>query len=206
MLLVAFPLLSETSAQCTSTETCLRAIATAQRETRTLTADFVQTKHLSLLEEPLESRGRFLFKRPDRIRLEITQPQPATVIVSGHDVHIPNLPESDRQAIAMAPVAAMFTQLGAIFTGSTEQLRDAFEVTAAPAEQDRGAIEVKLLPRLAAWQQLFRTIEVRFGGEYLMVQEIRLADALGDRLEVTLHNAKRNSDLPDALFRPSTSK
>ena len=31
----------------------------------------------------------------------------------------------------------------------------------------------------------------------------RLEDELGDSLEVTLRNVRRNQDLPDALFRPA---
>ena len=195
VVLLASP--SRASAQCTSTETCLRAIEAAQQQTHTITADFVQVKHVSLLDEPLVSSGRFVFKRPDRIRLQIEQPQPAIVIINGSDVQIPNLPERDRQALAMAPTTALFTQLGAIFTGSTHALQDGFDVTAT---QDGAAIQVKLVPRLASWQRMFRTIEIRFAGADLMAEAIRLEDGFGDRLDITLRNVQRNTDVPDALF------
>ncbi len=191
-------------AECTSTEACLRAIEAAQQETRTIEADFVQVKHLSLLDEPLTSSGRFVFKRPDRIRLQIDQPQPTTIVINGKDVNIPslvNLPASEKQAITMAPIAAMFTQLGAIFTGSTRALQEGFEVAARQADADM--IEVKLRPRLAAWQRLFRSIEIRFGGVDLMAQWLRLEDGFGDQLDITLRNVQRNRDVPDALFDAS---
>jgi len=184
-------------AACQSTAACLQAIATAQQGTRTVSAEFVQVKHVTLLDEPLVSTGHFLFKRPDRIVLQVETPLAATVVIKGRDVHIPNLPERDRQAMAMAPVATMFTQLGAIFTGSVQGLEDGFEVTARP---DNTGIDVTLRPRQAAWQRMYRSIELRFAGPDLTTQQIRLEDALGDHLEITMRNVQRNIDVPDTLF------
>ncbi len=189
------------AAACASTPACLQVIEAAQRDTRTITADFVQVKHISLLDEPLTSTGRFVFKRPDRIRLQIDKPQPALIVINGHDVQMPNLPERERKALAMAPVATMFQQLGAIFTGNTQALQEGFEVSAAAvAGADPPAIAVDLQPRLAAWQQMFRTIHIRFAGAHWMAQEIRLENGLGDRLEISLRNVQRNTDVPDAIF------
>ncbi len=184
-------------AACTSTADCLRVIEQAQRDTRTVTAAFTQVKHVSLLDEPIVSSGRFVFKRPDRVLLKIEKPQAATVIITGRDIHIPNLPERERQALAMVPAGAMSAQLGAIFTGSTQALQEGFEVTA----RDTGtSIEVKLLPRQAATQQMFREIDLGFSGAELFATQIRLADALGDSLEITLHDVRRNVEVPDSTF------
>ena len=135
-------------ATCTSTADCLQAIEQAQQNTRTVVAEFVQVKHVSLLDEPLVSRGRFAFKRPDRVRLSIATPQPATVVINGRDVHIPGITERDRAAFAMTPMAALFTQLGAIFAGSMQTLQESFQVSARAADS---GIEMRLQPRQAAW-------------------------------------------------------
>lgn len=182
---------------CSSTDTCLQAIEAAQRDTRTITAEFTQIKRVSLLDEPLTSSGRMVFKRPDHVLLEIQQPQQTRVVIAGADIHIPNLPESERQGLSMAPMATMFTQLGAIFTGATSELRAGFEVTARAAGD---GVDVHLVPRDAAWQRLFRTVDVRFAGPDLLVRSIGLADGLGDSLEITLRNVQRNTEVPDATF------
>ena len=166
-----------------------------------MTAAFVQVKHVSLLDEPLVSSGRFIFRRPDRILLKIEQPQPLTVTITGRDVHIPNLPERERQALGMAPMAAMFTQLSAIFTGSMQALEQGFEVAAA---EDDSAIQVNLVPRQESWKRMFRSIQLRFAGPELFVQKIRLDDALGDSLEITLSDVQQNIDIPDAMFDIAT--
>ena len=131
------------SGACESTDACLKTIEAAQAETRTISARFTQTKHLSLLDEPLIATGRFLFKRPDRMRLDIQSPRPATILINGRDIRIPGLSESDQQQLAITPMAAMFTELGAMFSGSPALLRQHFDVAAQSAD---GAIEVTLTP------------------------------------------------------------
>lgn len=184
-------------ATCTSTADCLQAIEQAQQNTRTVVAEFVQVKHVSLLDEPLVSRGRFAFKRPDRVRLSIATPQPATVVINGRDVHIPGITERDRAAFAMTPMAALFTQLGAIFAGSMQTLQESFQVSARAADS---GIEMRLQPRQAAWEKTFHSIELQFAGPDLVVRQMRIEDALGDTVEVTLHDVQRNIELPDAMF------
>jgi hypothetical protein len=39
-----------------------------------------------------------------------------------------------------------------------------------------------------------------FGGQPLVIQRMRLDDALGDRLEIAMRDVQRNVELPDAIF------
>lgn len=190
---------------CDSTDSCLAAIEAAQKDTRTVSARFTQTKHLSLLDEPLISTGRFVFKRPDRMRLDIDSPRAATILINGRDISIPGISDSDKQQLAMTPMAAMFTELGGMFSGSPAALRQHFQVAAAPAD---GAIEVTLTPTVQAWQRLFRTIQLRFTEPDLVIGSMRLDDALGDRLEIVMRDVQRNQDIPDSEFaaQPTPAK
>jgi outer membrane lipoprotein-sorting protein len=90
-------------------------LAAAQASTRSIDARFVQTKHLSLLDEPLVSTGRFRFRRPDHVRLDVETPHPSTILIAGRSVTIPGLPATEQRAVAESPMAAMFTELGAVF-------------------------------------------------------------------------------------------
>jgi outer membrane lipoprotein-sorting protein len=186
---------------CNSTDACLKAIETAQAETRTISARFTQTKHLSLLAEPLVATGRFLFRRPDRMRLDIESPRPATILINGRDIHIPGMSESDRQQLAITPMAAMFTELGAMFSGSPAVLRQHFDVVAKPVD---GAIEVSLTPTVPEWQKLFRTIQLRFAEPDFVIGSMHFDDALGDRLDLVMSDVQRNLDLPDSDFAVPT--
>ena len=185
------------AAPCDSTASCLAALEHAQAATRSLDARFVQTKHLSLLDEPLVSTGRFRFRRPDHVRLDVETPRPTTILIAGRSVTIPGLTETERQAVSGSPMAAMFTELGALFAGTLDRAPAHFTVEARGVGD---AIEVTLTPTAPDFQRLFRRIALRFAGPETMVQSMRLDDALGDRLEVELRDVRRNVELPDAVF------
>jgi hypothetical protein len=183
-------------AACDSTDSCLAAIEAAQKDTRTVSARFTQTKHLSLLDEPLISTGRFVFKRPDRMRLDIDSPRAATILINGRDISIPGISDSDKQQLAMTPMAAMFTELGSMFAGSPAALRQRFQIAALPAD---GAIEVADAHRtgLAAAVSYDPAALHRTG---LVIGAMRLDDALGDHLEIVMSDVRRNQEIADSEF------
>lgn len=186
-------------AACASTDSCLQAVAAAQRDTRTIEADFVQVKHVGLLAEPVVSNGRFAFKQPDRVRLDVESPDVATILIDGRNVRMPGLTEQQQKAMGAAPIGAMFGQLAKIFGGDIEELRKDFEVTAGA---DGAGVHVRLVPRRDDWKKAFRSIDLRFSDNLTHLETLRLDDDLGDSLEVTLRNVRRNRELSDALFRP----
>jgi hypothetical protein len=190
-------------AGCTSSDACLGEIQRAHRDTRTLRARFVQTKHLRLLEAPLVSRGRFILARPDRMLWLVEEPEPATIVVDGGELRVPGLPEAERRALAGAPVAAFTRGLGAMFTGDLGALGRAFEVR---AREDGSAIEVDLRPLEPRWQRFFRTAELRFARPDLLPRTLRLRDALDDTLEVELRDLERNVEVSDATFDLRSSR
>jgi outer membrane lipoprotein carrier protein len=184
---------------CGSTKDCLHAIEEAQRETRTLQADFEQVKQVALLEKPLVSRGRLFFKRPDRVRLEVTEPKPAILLIRGSQIEIPGVSEADRESLSMTPAASMFSRLGALFTGATRELEEDFTLS---ARSDGDAIEVALEPKQERWQKILRRMELRFAGPELLLAAIRIEDPLGDRLRIAMREVRRNVELDESLFEP----
>lgn len=186
------------AAPCAGSAACLALLERAQAATETVDARFVQTKHVTLLEAPLVSTGRFRFRRPDRVRLDIESPQPSTILIAGRAVTIPGLAASEQRALAGSPMTAMFTELGALFAGRLGAAPAHFEVAARSAGDD--AIEVTLTPTAPDFQRLFRTIALRFAGPQPVIHSLRLDDALGDRLEVELRDVQINVALPESLF------
>jgi outer membrane lipoprotein-sorting protein len=193
LLLLSAPAL----AACGSTAECLRRVEVEQRDLRTLRARFVQIKRLSLLDEPLESSGQLLFKRPDRVRWEMVKPEPLTVVINRGALHIPGVPESEQQALSASPVTAMLSQLGGLFTGELSALEGGFEITATDRESE---IVVQLVPREAAWRQSYRRIEIAFAEPKVIISRIRLENALGDTVDIRFEEPARNVEIADSAF------
>jgi outer membrane lipoprotein-sorting protein len=51
-----------------------------QASTRTLTASFTERKEIHLLREPVVSKGRFFYTKPDDVLLQYTDPEPRTAL------------------------------------------------------------------------------------------------------------------------------
>jgi outer membrane lipoprotein-sorting protein len=57
---------------------------------KSIKSDFVQEKNLSMLEEIVQSEGRFLFKKPGEIRWEYSKPFEYAIVVSNEKFLISN--------------------------------------------------------------------------------------------------------------------
>lgn len=184
-------------AVCDSTDACLRLIENGQRSTRSLAARFEQTKHLSLLAEPLVSRGRFAFKRPDQILWQIDDP-PFTVRIDGQGIHLPDRAGARAEVAQLAPFSAILHELSGVFTGSLTSVRTSFDVQ---AQGDATAITVRLVPRDAQRQRMFRSVDVSFAPPDMVVKTMRLEEALGDSLEIVFSDVHRNDAVADAACK-----
>lgn len=181
---------------CAGTDACLQLIEASQRSTRTLSARFEQTKHLSLLAEPLITRGQFAFREPDQVLWRVDEP-PITVRIDRNGIHLPDVPGLKDEVAALAPFSAMMRQLSGLFSGSLSAVRTTFEVTAAA---DGGVIRVHLVPRDPQWQHMFGSIDVWFAAPEWVVTALHIDEALGDSLDIKFSDVHRNDAVANAAL------
>jgi outer membrane lipoprotein-sorting protein len=58
-----------------------KQIKTASAKLKTMQADFVQDKNLTFLDEIIQSKGRFVFRSPNSVRWEYTEPYYYLIII-----------------------------------------------------------------------------------------------------------------------------
>lgn len=93
----------------------------ASATTRTITCGFEQTKHMSVLEKPAVSKGRFYYRPQQDICLEYSSPQGNMIVMSGGKLKIVNAGKSmivDNQANPM--MRQLSDMLTACMTGDIE--------------------------------------------------------------------------------------
>lgn len=193
---------SAAAVSCAGTDACLQVIEASQHGTRALSARFEQTKHLSLLAEPLVTRGQFAFRHPDQFVWHVDEP-PITVRIDRDGIHLPDHPGAKDEMASLAPFSAMMRQLSGLFTGSLTAVRDTFEVTAAP---DGDGIRVHLVPRESQLQHMFRSIDMSFVPPQWVVTRIHFEEALGDSLDIAFSDIHRNDDTASAALDATPSR
>jgi len=176
------------AAPCADPEACLRLLEQNQKSLQVMSARFEQTKYLSLLSEPLVSRGRFAFRSPDQVLWEVDDP-PLRIRIDGKGVHLPDVPGLKEEAAAMAPFTNLLREMGGVFTGAVTGLRRSFDVATVPQSD---GIDLQLTPRTPQGRRMFSAIEVSFRGADLQIASMRLREALGDRLEIRFSDVHRN--------------
>ena len=62
----------------------LRRLEQAASGVSTLASDFVQEKHLAMFKTVVTSRGRFHYRKPDRLRWELTEPVASGFALNGN--------------------------------------------------------------------------------------------------------------------------
>lgn len=179
---------------CADTESCLRLVEAQQRSTQVLSARIVQTKHLSLLTEPLVSRGRFAFKQPDLVVWQLDDP-PLTVRIDSSGLHLPGRPQAEKEVAALAPFNRVMGEFAGIFTGNLEKVRGAFAVQARGGDAE---VQVEMVPQQETWRRMFQRIELTFVAPGYVIRSIRLQESLGDRLEIEFSDVHRNDAVAEA--------
>lgn len=175
---------------CDNPVTCLQRVAEMQRRVRSLSARFVQIKRLGLLAEPLQSTGRVAFEYPDTILWKVDDPPFEFEIDRGRV----RLPEGQERELDVATgLPSVFTAMAAIFTGDEAKLLAAFEVD---ARHDGGGIVVTLRPKPSRERRVISLVQLRFAEPDLELREVHIAEALGDRLDITFHDVQRTLATP----------
>jgi outer membrane lipoprotein-sorting protein len=186
---------SVTASGCPDSAACLREIGEAQRQVRSLSARFVQTKHLALLDQPIRSTGTFGFKRPDQVLWKIDDPA-FEVRIDGSKVQLP--PGEDMGMRAMPPgLDSLLRAMSAVFTGDIEAAARRFELE---AHQKDDGIVVGMSPKEAADRRLLGNLRLTFVRPDLTLRAIHLEEAVGDWLEIDFRDVHRNDATAEAAL------
>jgi len=196
-------LLMPTRGAAADASAAIDAWITSQRDLRTWSADFTQTRTLKSLTKPLVSAGKAWFASPDRFRWETFSPAP-TVAVRDADqmlVIYPRLKRAERYSLGTSgPMGDLLSVLDAGFPRDRKTFDAKFRLISATVTEGRWEFRMeparhlarKFVPRLAVWVSADR--------HELMSFEITFTD--GSRMHTTFTGAIVNQPIPDEVFRP----
>ena len=175
-----------------------KEIQQAAAAVKTMQCDFVQTKHLKLLNDKMVSRGRMYYQQSDRLRWEYTSPYTYTFILNGQKVLLKN---SRRNDVIDVRQNKVFREIAQIMMNSVvgKCLSDEkdFRTTIRTTPTEWVAT---LEPQRKDMRQMFQQIILHFSRQQKMVSEVELIEKKGDRTIIELKNVKTNAPIAPALF------
>jgi len=173
-------------------------LAVMSASTQTIVSDFVQEKSLIVLSEKIFSKGQFLFKKPDNIRWEYTEPYKYLIIISNNKLYTrddKNQKQYDIQS------SAMFQEMNRFISGCVQGdiLKNDKDYIITYFEGSKSYF-VKLIPRDEKMKQMLNEVQICFDRNDLTVSSLKMVESREDYTRINFINRKLNIEIPLEKF------
>lgn len=186
----------------------VRLVQTFYDQTKTLQADFKQTRYTRLYDRYDRAEGKVVFKKPGKMRWDYDDPNGQVFVTQGDKLLIYQPPEEGEKGGQLIERALGEDQLPAAFsflTGGGNLEKD-FDVRLLEHgnEKFQDGYVLQLIPRKpsANYEQLVfyvRTLETS-DKRAAVVQRVLIIDSAGNRNRFDFSKIKFNRDIPDKRF------
>ncbi len=197
-LLLTLFLALGTSAQKVNEAAVKQQINNATARVRTMQCDFVQTKHMRMLNDKMVSKGVMYYSQSNKLRWQYTSPYTYTFVLNGSQVM---MNKGKKNQVIDVSQSKVFKEITRIMMNSVvgKCLTDDKDFKSSIADGKTEWV-VTLTPLKKNMKQLFATIKVRFNKQRSMVSAVELYEKNGDRTVIELNNVRTNTTLNAKLF------
>lgn len=178
----------------------------AQTNIQTWSADFVQTRALKSLTQPLVATGHVWFAQPNRFRWELGANPPQTIAVRHGDdllVVYPKLKRAERYPLTGKEAGRWrdaLSLLEAGFPRSQVELESQYRVLSQAVTND--VCELALQPKSASARKMMPQIKIAFSTKDFSLGATELHFADGSTMRNDFRNAVLNPKIDASLFTP----
>ncbi|MDP2257511.1 MAG: LolA-related protein [Polaromonas sp.] len=145
-------------------------------------ARFVETKHMAMLDKPVESSGNLLYSAPDRLEKRTLKPQAESMIVNGDELVIERGRQKYQLQLQSYPeLAAFIDSIRGTLAGDRKALERNYRLS---LEGTAERWTLQLLPLDAKMQAVVQRI--RIAGMRDDVRSIEITQADGDSSLMTI--------------------
>lgn len=165
--------------------------------TKTITSDFVQFKHLDFLTSDIETSGKMAFKAPNWVKWEYTSPYEYSVIFK-NDVLLIN--DGGTKSNIKMGSSKLFKKLNELIINSVTGDMfddDSFEVSYYKADDYNKVIFVSKDKKLS---KMIAVFELHFSKESGAVLQVKMIEPSQDYTKIVFSNRIENSEINDAVF------
>lgn len=165
---------------------------------KTMQCDFVQTKHLKMLNNDFVSHGKMYYQQSNKLRWEYTSPYSYTFILNNDKVLLKNKQRNDLIDIKQNK---LFREIVRIMMSSVigNCLTDDknYKVSVAAIGNEWVAT---LLPQRKDMKQMFPKLILHFNAKKSVVNNVELYDKNGEKTIIELKNIRINETIPSNMF------
>jgi outer membrane lipoprotein carrier protein len=165
---------------------------------KTMQCDFVQTKHLKMLNNDFVSHGKMYYQQSNKLRWEYTSPYSYTFILNNDQVLLKNKQRNDLIDVKQNK---LFREIVRIMMSSVvgNCLADDknYKVSIATIGNEWVAT---LLPQRKDMKQMFQKLVLHFNAKKSVVNTVELYDKNGEKTIIELKNIRTNETIHPHMF------
>ena len=166
---------------------------------KTLSGKFRQERRLAMLTRPVVSTGRFYCEKPDRLRWELTHPEPSGFLVKGNLAKQWKGKEGPSEAFEAKQNPLIKLIVDQIFAWATADLKWLEERYSISVEQEDPII-LKLVPRSSKEKKYIDHLRISFEAGTNYVHVVNIREKGGDSTRIEFFDLVVNSPLQQGLF------
>lgn len=185
-------------AKATDTEGIKNQIRMSAENTNSISADFKQEKHLTMMEEVLVSDGRFLFRKKNNVKWEYVEPIQYAIIIRENRFIINNdgkVSEYDTES------NKLFKEINNMIVMAIQgDFVDDANFNASFYEDEKYLLAI-LKPQNEMLENILTDIEIYFSKKDLGVAKVRFIEPGDDYTKISFSNRKVNISIDEDQFK-----
>ena len=167
------------------------------KSTQTIKSDFLQEKELSMLSEKIISRGKFWFKKDNKVRMEYQEPFQYLMVINQNNIYIKDGQKESKISTRSNKLFQQINQIMVDCIQGTVLNNPDYKVSSFENNQ---SYLVELSPSTKALREFFKNINIFVSKKDYSVTKLELHEQSGDKTVISYLNKELNTTLPDALF------
>jgi len=169
----------------------------ASVQTSTITCDFTQEKHLEYLDETIISKGKFWFKKENRLRWEYMTPFKYLILLTNGKFIIKDEKKTSQYDINSNKAFQEINNLIISSVRGTLISDGKFDVVAF---ENATTYLIRLTPKDAQMKKIIKKTELTFDKKDLSVSKVKMIENEKDYTIITFINKKLNEIIQDNIF------
>lgn len=173
------------------------SFAAASQKIESIESNFSQVKNLAMLKDKINSKGKFYYKKGNKVRIEYTAPYTYLMVLNNNNMTIrdgqktSNYNTKSNKIMQSVNNIMLDCMRGSVY-GNKEFSVEAFE--------SGKEYLLKMKPTTAVMKKMFANIEVFLDKKDFHVLRLNMIENGGDNSLMSFTNSVLNKNIPDALF------
>ena len=181
----------------TEVATFKNAVNAVAKNTKTLTTDFTQSKHMDFLSKDIETSGKMNFKTPNMLQWQYVKPYQYSIVFKNNKIFIN---DAGKKNNIDKGNSKMFDKLNKLIVGSVNgNMFDENEFTISYFKTKDFNI-TKLLPKDATLKKYVKQMELYFDKTGNTVSQVKMIEPSNDYTKIIFKNKVINAKIDDSVF------